>query len=187
MIYGWDISTSIIGYASFYDDGQFVQSQYLDLRKIEGDIAKADAAEDFVRSIDEVQDEYGVHVIEERLGNFAAGRSMLQVMMKLAAFNAVVSHLIHQVAPNSEIMRLHPSTWKALMKKEGLLIPKGADKKALTLDFVCRKQPDFKVDMNKKGNPQPWCYDMADAWCLGRSGYIKLCSGKESSQHSGGR
>jgi hypothetical protein len=166
MIYGWDVSTSIVGMAEFDDNGKFVRVEHLDLRKLDDFTAKADA---------------GTHYIEERLGNFSSGRSMIQVMMKLAAYNAVFAHLLHQTAPYSEIRYLHPSSWKAIMKRDGLLIPKGTDKKKeITLAFVRSKVPQFQVPLNRNDKPQPWCYDMADAYCIGRAGYLKYAQGKKA-------
>jgi hypothetical protein len=181
MIYGWDVSTSIVGMAEFDDNGKFVRVEHLDLRKLDDFTAKADAAERWIRSFDVIADESGTHYIEERLGNFSSGRSMIQVMMKLAAYNAVFAHLLHQTAPYSEIRYLHPSSWKAIMKRDGLLIPKGTDKKKeITLAFVRSKVPQFQVPLNRNDKPQPWCYDMADAYCIGRAGYLKYAQGKKA-------
>lgn len=179
MIYGWDISTSIVGMAEFDNSGTFIRSEYCDLRKVDGLNEKADVFRIFVD--DEVQIVDGnTHFVEERLGNFAAGRSMLQTLMKLAAFNAVCSFILYG-DPQSKIVHIHPSTWKSIMKHEGLIIPKGTDKKKeLTLHFVASNVFGFSVPRNSKANPQPWAFDMADAYCIGRAGYLRLCNAKES-------
>jgi hypothetical protein len=195
MIYGCDVSTSIIGLAKFNNDGTFIRADYCDLRDVEGLLAKADAFREFLAGLTPLRgfysDEKNYVFVEERLGNFAAGRTMLQTLMKLAAFNAVCSYILWRHENSSgkhrDIIHLHPSTWKSIMKKEGLIIPKGSDKKKeITLDFVRRKEPDFESivvlnGMNRNNNPQPWCFDMADAYCLGRSGFKQICIEKESS------
>lgn len=197
MIYGIDISTSIIGLAKFHNDGTFVRADYCDLRDVEGALAKADAFREFLAGLTPLRgfysDEENWVFVEERLGNFAAGRTMLQTLMKLAAFNAVCSYILwrHENSSGKHrgIIHLHPSSWKSIMKKEGLFIPKGStpdQKKKITLDFVRRKEPDFESivvlnGMNRNGNPQPWCFDMADSYCLGKAGYRRLCSEKENS------
>ena len=191
MIYGWDISTSIIGLCKFSDDGRPFEYGYLDLRKIDGQLSKADAffkwSNRFLNN-----SEQNFHFIEERLGGFAAGRTSAQVMMKLAQFNAICSYIIWTGGGSNhrQVSYLHPSSWKSLMKKEGLLIPKGSDKKEVTLAFVRRKQLDFdefvKKYLNKNGNVHPWCYDVADAYCIGKAGYLKSCIEKGSSQLSEG-
>lgn len=191
MIVGWDISTSIIGMAAFEDDGKYQLSSHLDLRKIDGQLSKAQAFKDWITGILWINaSEVNHHFVEERLGGFAAGRTSAQVMMKLAQFNAICSYIIYTHEPQFESARgrhrsvsyFHPSTWKSIMKREGLIIPKGADKKSLTLAFVSRKVPDFIVELNRNEKPQPWCYDEADAFCLGRSGFLKLCTETKNSQ-----
>ena len=180
MRYGWDISTSIVGMAEFDNSGKFIRAEHCDLRKVDGLNEKADVfrifVEDYVKRI-----ENNTHFVEERLGNFAAGRSMLQTLMKLAAFNAVCSFILYHNDAQCKVVHIHPSTWKSIMKHEGLIIPKGTDKKKeLTLQFVTSHVDGFNVPRNKNANPQPWAFDMADAYCIGRSGYLRLCNVKES-------
>jgi hypothetical protein len=189
MIYGWDISTSIIGLSLFDDGGVLIRTLYLDLRKEDGQLAKADAFWAWVKSVGVNNDAKNFHFIEERLGGFAGGRTSAQVLMKLAQFNAICSYILwtHNPGPYRQITYLHPSTWKAILKKEGLFIPKGADKKTITLAFVRKKEPSFTVDLNRNDKVQPWCYDMADAWCLGRAGFLtfqKICTERENSPPS---
>lgn len=192
MLYGWDVSTSIIGLACFTNDGKFERTFHLDLRKVDGMLAKADAFREWLGGFLYQRGLENHHFIEERLGGFAGGRTSAQVIMKLGQFNAIVSYILwtHDPGPHRQITYLHPSTWKSIMKREGLLIPKGSDKKKeLTLAFVRRQQPEFEgsISLNRNDKPQPWCYDMADAWCIGRSGFRRLCSvGNESSQPSDG-
>lgn len=183
MIYGWDISTSIVGLCAFHDNGKFDGQWHLDLRDDEGLLAKADHFKLWVEKLQMNSQETNTHFIEERLGGFSGGRTSAQVLMKLAQFNALCSYIIwnHHDKPgfakHRNIRYLHPSTWKALMKNEGLLIPKGSkEKKAITLEFVRRKVPAFKVELNRNDKPQPWSYDEADAFCIGRSGYLKICT-----------
>ena len=185
MICGWDISTSIVGLACFKDDGTFTSAWHCDLRKVDGIIAKADAFKRWIDGTSMNCEKQNHHFIEERLGGFAMGRTSAQVLMKLGAFNAVASYIIwtsFMKGVNVEITYLHPSTWKSIMKREGLIIPKGADKKEITLEFAIRKEPQFASFLEKNRNDkwQPWSYDMADAYCLGRSGFHRLCTVKEN-------
>jgi hypothetical protein len=103
--------------------------------------------------------------------------------MKLAQFNAIITYIIWTTNPGNHrsVTYLHPSSWKSVMKRDGLLIPKGADKKVLTLDFVRRHQPGFEMQLNRNDKPQPWMFDRADAYCIGRAGYLK-CIANGSSQ-----
>jgi hypothetical protein len=193
MIYGIDASTAIIGMAQFQNDGTFVRADHVDLRGIDGLLAKADEFHGWLVGTTPRRGLYGDDenwiFVEERLMGFAAGRTSQQVMMKLAQFNAMVSYILWTYEPghHRSVVHIHPSSWKATLKWEGLLIPKGTDKKKqITLEFVRHREPDFDetvvmMGLNRNGNPQPWCYDMADAWCLGRAGYLK-CIVKGNSQ-----
>jgi aromatic ring-cleaving dioxygenase len=182
MRFGWDISTSIIGVSAW--DEKYLYSKYLDLRKLPTEplFEKAAAARQFVEEL--LGPHRNIHIdhyIEERLGNFAGGRSMIQVLMKLGAFNQLVSWHIWDFNQKQHVQYIHPSTAKAAMKPLGLIIPKGADKKELTLTFVKEVCPGFPHEVNKNGNPQPWCYDMADSYITGLAGLLKApCSKRES-------
>ena len=182
MIYGWDISTSIVGVASFYDNGTFYGKTHLDLRKTEGQLAKADAFKDWISTVEFKKNDRNYHFVEERLGGFSGGRTSAQVLMKLAQFNAMCSYILWTYpTTHRSIVWIHPSTWKSILKHEGLIIPKGADKKQLTLAWVMRREPNFMIEKNRNDKPQPWSYDEADAYCIGRAGYLKLCRENESS------
>jgi uncharacterized protein (DUF2132 family) len=186
MIYGWDISTSIVGLSCFTNDGVYENSFHLDLRKTEGQLAKADAFHEWLTKgflLQRGMSNY--HMVEERLGGFSGGRTSQQVILKLAQFNAIASYIIwnHDPGPHRAVLYLHPSTWKASMKAEGLLIPKGTDsetKKKITLAYVQSRAPRFPTELNRNDKPQPWCYDMADAYCIGRAGWRKLQSNTSS-------
>lgn len=184
MVLGWDISTSIIGVTVLDLTGKYVNSSHLDMRKL-SDLSLIDKAEEtewWVREVltDHVGDGHFVHYIEDRLGNFAAGRTMLQTLMKLAAFNMVVSYMIYKEslqvkgAQSVFLKHIHPSTVKAVMKSAGLVIPKGADKKQLTLDYVRKVEPTFPVELNKNDKPQPWCFDKADSYIIAKAGLRKF-------------
>ena len=194
--FGWDISTAIIGFVAF-KDGKFFESRHCDLRKVDGDIScKGDVAYDFVFN---TLDDYilgprfcdlsickHVHFIEDKLSGFGGGGSNANTMMKLAAFNAMVSWMIRFTWANKHdgtIQHIHPSTVKAIMKREGLEVPRGGDKKKLTFAWVTGKEPNLVVDLNKKDNPQPWMYDKCDAYITAYAGMRKfpeICNVKKS-------
>lgn len=186
MIFGWDISTSIIGSSIFTREGEYVDSHFLDLRKIEGgQIYKAHELEMYVNDYVRSYKCDTTHYIEDKLGSFAGGKTMQQTLMKLAAFNATVSFIIwrqfNESGYTTDVEHIHPSTVKSLVKPYGLVIPKGGDKKKLTLDFVSKREKTFPVKLNKNDNPQPYCFDMADSYIVALAGYRKnWCSEKES-------
>ena len=184
MIFGWDISTSVIGASLFTNDCKYACSYHIDLTKIDsGLIDKSFAAEEWIMQL---MDKHfadlsgrNYHFIEDKLGGFSGGRTMQQVLLKLAAFNSTVTFIIckcfRSCALESDFEHIHPSTVKSIMKREGLIIPKGQDKKKLTLAFVAQKESSFTVDKNRNENPQPWCYDRADSYIVARAGFLRKC------------
>lgn len=175
MIYGFDVSTSIIGCARFLDNGNFIDAQHLDLRKLETNlIDKSDLVYTWLDKLSDNCDKNISVYVEDRLQNFATGKTMLQTLMKLAAFNSTVSWIawnrFKNKSSNCTIEHIHPSKVKGLMRKEGLIIPKGEDKKKLTLDFVCKREPLFVLELNRNNNPQPYMFDRADAYCVALAG-----------------
>ena len=175
MIYGWDCSTSVVGVACFEDDGpspRLVRSYHYDLRKVEGLSEKAlfvqeRAWQDIVPG--------STCFIEERLGGFSGGRTSAQVLMKLGAFNALVQFVLF--THGCQVRTIHPSTWKAAVRRMGLFTPKDISsdqKKQLVLDWVAGREPGFEVELNRNGKPQPWMFDRADSYCVGLAGWKLL-------------
>lgn len=192
MIFGWDISTSIIGFTALDNSGSFVESRYCDIRKEKGSlIDKGDVTDWFIK---EIAAEYGpkdstaqpsYHFVEDKLGNFSGGRTSMQTLMKLAAFNAMVSWMIwdyYCLHHGGGLEHLHTMTIKAQAAKDGLVIPKGVkgqDKKLYTLKWVIEHEKSFPTHLNKNGNFQPYCFDMADSFVIARAGYRKfICKEK---------
>jgi hypothetical protein len=187
MIIGWDVSTSVVGVTVLKDDGSFVCSDHIDLTRVEPDLLlKAEKVQEWakhflVQHVDHLGTNH-FHVVEDKLGNFSAGGTMMQTLMKLAAFNNTVSYIVWKESeslaetfPGSvSIRHIHPSTVKSIMRKEGLIIPKGSDKKKLTLEFVIKNVPGFPVEKNKNENFKPFCFDRADSYITARAGFIRF-------------
>lgn len=169
---GWDISTSIAGIA-LIESGSLVWKDHIDLRKKEHLNDKAILIEEYIeKNIGPGH----THFLEDRLGNFSGGKTSMQTLMRLAAFNAMSSFIIEKklgIRPH----QIHPVTVKAILKKFGLIIPKGQNKKELTLAWVRKREPGFSVDLNRNDNVQTWAYDEADAYCIALAGEIKYRSG----------
>jgi len=183
MILGLDVSTSITGIC-LMDDGCIVKEFIaVDLRKEDsfcGKCNKVGSALDDLKVTHQINEGYTSVFIEDKLSGFSGGRTSQQTMMKLAAFNGAVTY-IAEYHIGVEPIHIHPSTVKAIMKKDGLIIPKGADKKKLTLEFVKNNIENFPYSETRNGNPQAFCYDMADAYIIARAGYIKhVCNVSKS-------
>lgn len=181
MIFGWDVSTAVIGFAAFDDSCNFVTGSYCDLRKIDDLNEKADRADEFVslETIHVISHDRGTHFVEDKLAGMGGG-SNAGTIMRLGAFNAMVSWMIHrnitieEAACRGDVLyHIHPSTVKAIMKKEGLIVPKGGDKKRLTLDWVVAREPRFPLVLNRNDNPQPYCFDQADSYITAIAGFAK--------------
>lgn len=186
MIFGWDISTSFVGVTVFDDNCKWVKSDHFNFEKMaKGAESLHDKMHESQWWVEDFLAPYHTgshhHYFEERLANFSSGRTMLQTLMKLAGFNALFSYEVWRIhlsllTPGTGGVGttfIHPSTVKAIMKREGLVIPKGGDKKDLTLKFVSKKEPEFVIDRNRNDNPQPWCYDRADSYITARAGYLR--------------
>lgn len=175
--YGWDISTAVIGVCIFDKNKKYLTSLYCDLRKIDDFNQKAITALNFVNKI--IDNKKSIHFVEDKLSGFSGGGSNAGTIMKLAAFNALVSFFIWNTLcdddKNNNLIKLHPSSVKSIVKRFGLLIPKGSkDKKELTLKWVSMKEPSFNVILNKNNKPQPYCFDMADAYITAFAGMTKV-------------
>ena len=183
MKFGWDISTSIIGLAIFNDNGKLVKIDKCDLRKEETNlIDKGDVAFDFIKAIHFDCHEKSEHFIEDRLAGFTRGKTNQNTMMKLCAFNAMVSWMIwHEFqSEGTYICHIHPSTVKAQMKKLGLIINEKQDKKDATLELFKKLEPNIVVEYTKGGNPKPGWYDVADSWSLVKAGLLIDRQGMEN-------
>jgi hypothetical protein len=182
VIFGWDISTAIVGLTVMDSSGSWKSSTFLDLRKTEDDTQKLEKFKEFVyvetaRAATSSYDQEHYHFVEDRLAGFTRGFTNAGTMMKLGAFHHTCCWIIYEcfvhLRKRTKIIKLHPTTVKAQV---GLKVPKGGDKKGLTLALVRAFQPDFAVTLNRNDKPQPYCYDMADSYIVAKAGVRKhLC------------
>lgn len=185
MHFGWDISTSIIGFAALENDGKLVETRYRDLRKVDGSLLdKADESLEFIK---EIAAKYGPiasqfennHWVEDRLGGFSRGMTSQQTILKLASFNAMISWIVWDYSClkyGGNMEHIHPATIKSCLSKNGLIIPKGVfgdAKKKMTVEWVCSREPSFPKVVTKGGNVQAYCFDMADAYAVAFAGMSK--------------
>lgn len=167
--WGWDVSTSIVGVSLIDEDGRLVEKNHIDLRKFEDLFEKGDAVKRMMAGYDWPAGT--VHFVEDRLSGFSPGKSSAGTLLKLGAFNAMVSYFIHE--KKGKVVHLHPSSVKATLKRVGLEIPKGGDKKELTLQWARSREPKWSIDLNRNDKPQPWNFDEADAYALAVAGQIR--------------
>lgn len=170
---GWDISSNIVGACALDPAGIVTQFEYLDLRNIESEYQRINEFEKMCYNVMGINDKT-LHIVEDRLAGFSRGFTNAQTLMKLGAVNFACCWILSR---DGNVQKLHPSTVKAMMKREGLFIPKGSDKKQLTFEFTARKEQKYRDvvshHVNRNGKPQPYCFDMADAYLVARAGYLK--------------
>jgi hypothetical protein len=97
------------------------------------------------------------------------GKTNKDTLLALAGINAVISHVIINMCKgdHTRLRYLYPNEVKRIV---GLKVPKGGDKKSLTLALVLSLYPEFPLVMNRKGiNPVDGTYDMADAYITARA------------------
>lgn len=167
--FGWDVSTSFIGCCCMREDGTVVLIESIDLSGVTGGILEKflvaeEKVIDFIRRARAITTNAPeIHCVEQRLKNMV-GKTNKDTLLSLASMNAVVSHvIIKECGRNSHSLRyLYPIEVKKIV---GLKVPKGADKKALTVDFVRAIFPEFPFVLNRGGvNPVKGTFDMADAF-----------------------
>ncbi len=173
---GLDISTNIIG-VSLFENNKLVYLNYIDLRKIDSLFKKAD----FVRNrFSELKEKFKVSKIsiEESAQSFRKGFSSAQVLSILSRFNGVVSQISYEEF-NTEPIYYNVSTARKLL---GIKLDKasGIDTKEQILAWVKSQENDISwpikniVRGKNKGDVkfEPACYDMADAYVIGKAAVI---------------
>jgi len=175
-VFGWDISTSNVGLAVI-DDGKLVQSDVLSLNT--GDVLeKMDEFVAWVEPLLVAHLDASTHFVEERLANFSFGRTSMQTLMVLGAFNKMSSwHLSRRHSALGATCRLrmvHPSTVRAFVKRQPLGDPQDLDKKETNLSLVASLFPDFAVRRTRSGKAARGTYDRADAVLVALAGLEKF-------------
>lgn len=164
-----DISTSCIGMALMRNDKlikdgliNFKKKPYKDLDFYEKLNVFEEKIQEFVGSI--VFDEI---VVEESLAGH--NHSTNKILIKLGRFNGACRYIIHKLY-NRKAKEIHPQTVK---KQIGLKVPRGGNKKKLTIEFISQLYPEFSYELTRAGNPVPGTDDRADAISIGLAYYIK--------------
>jgi len=166
MIYGLDVSTSIIGLTVLDDNGEIVANEAWDLRKIKNLFEKAD----YVRKKFRAVATYPKRVfIEQSLQSFRSGFSSAHTLSLLSRFNGMVSWLCYrEFAVEPEYLSA-----TSARKSCGIKIPRGEKAKGVVLKYVLDNVPDVSITYTKYNNPRQECYDKADSWVIARAGWIE--------------
>ena len=174
MIFGLDVSTSIVGFTSMDEDGNVILKEAWDLRKLKSIYEKADFVRNKLKDI-EVVPKYPTHVyIEQSLQSFRSGFSSAATLSLLSRFNGIVSWLCYRE------LGIEPEFISATSARKqcGIKIPRGSKAKQVVIKYVIDNVPSVVITYTKHGNPKPGCYDKADSWVIARAGY--LCQKEKS-------
>ncbi len=181
MILGIDISTSITGFA-VVGDNEIVYYDSVDLRKEKDLFAKAilvkekllDIFEAYQCGSDDVfsgNPEFPImHIyIEQPFTFFNSGGSSAKTMATLQKFNGIVSWLAY------ELFEIKPEYVTAMEARKlcDIKVPRGEKAKQIVIEHLLKKEPAFKIEYTKYGNPKPESYDRADAIVVAKAGYKK--------------
>ncbi len=171
MIFGFDISTSYIGYTVLDNDGKFFDINHLDLTKIETLYLKGDVFKKFLKSAEYFKlDKKNSYFIEEPLMAFKANASMAHTIAILQRFNAICSYQLYELTKQQPI---HLNVISA-RSKLGCSVPRGTKPKPFIFDYVkaTGQVPDSRWAYKKTGTPKDWCYDQADSFVIAKAGII---------------
>jgi hypothetical protein len=187
MVLGIDISTSLTGFA-VVGDGQLLHYSCVDLRKIKGIFAKAEALKEYIENLFENyqldneggwgESKYPIeHVyIEQPLHMFMKGKSSAKTLSTLMTFNGVASWIVY------ELFEIEPQYIAATSARKhcGIKVKRGQKAKEVVLKHLLENEGAFHIEYTKHGNPVAGSYDKADAIVIARAGYNIEEEGQES-------
>lgn len=167
---GLDISTSSTGWALVREDGTPIDIGWFDISRIEGMHRKADFVE---KGLSAFRKPDGIFVEDNVLG-FSSGGSTAHVIVTLAKFNAVVSHICWK------LWDISPISIPAIRARSlvGLKVPRGQNTKEHVLRWASSRsdQKFWPTRLIKTGKrkglevPIQGCFDAADAFLLVNAG-----------------
>jgi len=196
-IYSWslDISTTNVGMALWYENGELVELKHLEL-KVDRDIPeeerylhKASAFKEYIIKYKErVKEKYDGEIknifVEAPLSNTPVN---INTTAKLLAFNGIACYILNEVFNIPPyLISVYQSRKITLLdiikktkKRDGTIIetlsfPKDVDKKHFIWERVSKLQPEINWFYNKNGKIKNQSYDMSDAYLVGISGLIVI-------------
>ena len=167
FIWGFDISTSIIGLSGLDNLGNLIFYDHIDLRKYKDFFLKMDKVEDhMLKHYKKGRFKSGNIFIEAPFSFFRGGGTTAQTMAKLQRFNGAVSWMLKDrtgIIPQY----IFPSQARKLC---GIKIPRGEKAKKVVMEHLKTNEPLFEIEYTRAGNPRPCFFDMADAIVIARAG-----------------
>ena len=175
MLLSLDISTSCTGFCIFNSQNELELISYIDLSN---HIDFYEKSKEIKRVMNEINKDYKIKYIavEENLQAFRPGLSSAKTLMTLAQFNGTVRWICHEIFG----LRAEAINVNSARKTVNLKIDK-KDKSKTTkekvLEWVTLDNPEIEwpTKLVKSGRNKGQvkrvdaCYDMADAYVIGRS------------------
>ena len=169
MIFGLDVSTSIVGFTALNNSGEIIINEAWDLRKIKDLFEKADFVRKKFKDVNIVS-KYPKRVfIEQSLQSFRSGFSSAHTLSLLSRFNGMVSWLCYRE------LGITPEYLSATSARKtcGIKISRGEKAKKVVLQHVLDNVPGVSITYTKYHNPRQECYDKADSWVIARAGWLE--------------
>jgi len=178
MIFGLDVSTSIVGFTILDNDGNIIVNEAWDLRKIKNLFEKADYVRKKFRDIKVVPKYPDKVFIEQSLQSFRSGFSSAATLSLLSRFNGIVSWLCYRE------LGVEPSFIAATSARKtcGITVPRGSKAKQVVLNYVIDNVPGVSISYTRNNNPKAECYDKADSWVVARAGWVE-CQKEKSLEY----
>lgn len=183
-----DISTTNVGIALWNDDGEMVELKHLslkvnrDINVEERDIIKCDLFESYFKKYKEyIKNEYNGQlidiIVEAPLPNTKVNINTTALLLGFNGQTRYILYKIFDVIPKK--ISVHDSRRIFLPEfviqkkdKEVLSFPKGwksDEKKYYIWEKVSELEPLVMWERKRDGKPKDICFDMSDAYCVGKS------------------
>lgn len=187
-----DISTTNVGIALWDEEGVLVELKHLALkvkRDVEPeyrDLIKGELFEEyFIKYKKRIEKEYNGEIkkiiVEAPLPNTKVNINTTALLLGFNGEARWILYKIFGVLPKKitvhESRKVFLPEFVKLVKKKGVMeevlsFPKGwksDEKKHYIWEKVCKLEEHIRWDMKNTGMPKDYCYDIADAYCVGYS------------------
>lgn len=161
VVLGLDVSTSTIGFSFFCSTGKLLSVGYVELSKIKSPYRKAVEFKKFIKKESNNFKLTNV-LIEAPLLRFSKFSSA-NTLNKLAAFNGIISYIMFSLT-GLEPQHVHATT--ARSRVCGKLVKKNV--KEQVFKYVHQTENAILWPLNTKAAFKKQCYDMADAYIIGK-------------------
>lgn len=168
-ILGIDASTRCVGWCLLNDDGSLHDIGYVWLGKLTNEYERIDALESALENSIKISGDVSIF-IEAPLQR-SNNQNVVNILQRWNGFVCSLLYWRYNVQPV-----LIPEL--TVRKLNDIKVPKGVkgkDKKMFCLHYVQSLGiiPEDKWELKRTGNPCDWSYDMADAYCVARAGFLQ--------------